>query len=78
MTAGLKGLIADAEKAGYAVKDMGDSGVVLSRPVKAKKAATRLEGLWIAGDGVAIRLDIDLAVATGIRSHKKMRKVLGI
>ena len=66
----------DAMRAGY-VREDGEYSIDLVKYSKHKQPIV-LAGLRIYQDGTAIRLDIDLRVASGIRSHAVMRAVLGI
>jgi hypothetical protein len=76
ITPAKKQIIDDAVSAGYARED-GEFSVDLVKLSKHKKPRV-LAGLRIYQDGTAVRLDIDLSIAIGIRSHAGMRAVLGI
>lgn len=76
LTSAKQQIVDDALKAGYSFED-GEYSVDLVRFSKHKQPRL-LGGVRIYQDGTAVRLDIDLAVATGIRSHASMRAVLGI
>jgi hypothetical protein len=77
MTANMTKLTQDAKAAGYSVRE--ESGhVYISKNVMINQYKTRVAGIVVYADGTAIRLDVDLAVASGMRSYKAMRAALGI
>lgn len=79
MTAAKQAILDDAKAAGFVVEGDGTGGFYVTKQVKVNGSnKTRTEGLWLCQNGSAIRVDIDLSVATAIRSHAEMRKVLGI
>jgi hypothetical protein len=77
MTHKLALLLDDAWTAGYTVKTE-PGGTLVYKRVKVNAHATRAVGIWLAEDGTAFRLGIDLSVASGVRSYKMMRRILGI
>lgn len=70
---GIESLISDAEKAGLVVIPMPDGSVVI-RKGKSPKSV----GITIWPDGTATRSDVDLALASSIRTVKQMRGILGL
>lgn len=69
-------IVEDAVSAGY-VREDGDFWIDLVKRSKHRKPRV-LAGIRLYRDGTAIRLDVDLSVATGIRSHAAIRAQLGI
>jgi hypothetical protein len=67
----------DAKTAGWTVQD-GGFGTTITKVVRLNKTATRTIGLTIDVYGTAFRVDVALAVASGIRSVKVMREILGL
>ena len=74
-------LYADATAAGYTVTRESGGHVDIVRRAKPTRNYPRgmiLAGIRIYEDGTAVRLDVDLSVAAGMRSYAVMRKVLGL
>lgn len=69
-------IVDDAVSAGY-VREDGESWIGLVKRSKHRKPRVPA-GIRLYRDGTAFRLDVDLGVAAGIRSHAAMRAQLGI
>ena len=73
----VKRVIRDAEEAGLEiVRKEGVTHVITKRD--GRRHGAPADGLSIYENGTAIRIGIDLAVASGIRSTAEMRSVLGL
>lgn len=70
-----RALIEDAKRAGYSVR-RDDYQVAIVRRHKGNGRV--LQGIVLYQDGTAIRADVDLSVATGMRSDADMRAVLSL
>lgn len=70
-----RALIEDAKRAGYSVR-RDDYQVAIVR--RHKGTGRVLQGIVLYQDGTAIRADVDLSVATGMRSDADMRAVLSL
>lgn len=68
-------LIADAQDAGYEVERDGAQVEVVRRH---KRTGSILQGIVLYQDGTAIRCDVDISIATGMRSNAEMRDVLSL
>jgi ribosomal protein L28 len=77
VTKNLADLCSAASAVGYTVSTS-DSGILIYKTVRVNKTATKKVGLWVAPNGTALDLSVDLSVVKGIRSYKEMRKILKI
>lgn len=71
-------LLRDARAAGYVISAGSAGETVIVRTIGVNGTTTRRRGIVIFDDGTAIRVDVDLSVAAGMRSYRDMRAVLGI
>ena len=75
MTPARQQLLAAAAAAGYTVTtDRRGHTQIIKRVGRWRKPY----GLVIYADGTAVRADVDLGVAAGVRDYKTMRIILGI
>lgn len=72
----LEKMYADAEKAGFKVKRGSGGDVIVAKYHKGHGGVTR--GIHVFEDGVALELNLDLSVQTGLRKVKDMRSILGL
>lgn len=70
-------IIDDARRAGYQVKHS-TGAVEIYKERRYKTRPNKVAGIIIYSDDTAYDLSIDLDLAIGIRSHARMRILLGI